>query len=119
MAILMRVLCALPILLVTPLMIRAFTFADPAVSTHMEKVRATPSFELNNQTFRLLDSFFGLPILDDIFAGNTAAFALAHVFPEQIGAYWQSLVFMTEYAGIYALFLLEGCRGVNEGRLFA
>lgn len=118
MATLTRVLGALPILLVTPFILRALTFAEPAVGKLVNTLRATPSVEIGDQSFRLLDSVFGLPVVDDIFAAITGAFSLVHIFPEEHGAYWQSLVFLTEYAGIYAILLVEGSRGLNKGRLF-
>lgn len=116
-----RALVALPILLLTPFILRALSFADPSVSTLLESIRATPAFQLGDQTFSPRSSLLGvvrIPVVDDILATITAAFSLVHIFPERNGAYWQCLVFLTEFAGVYALLLLEACRGVNGGRLF-
>lgn len=118
MASLLRIASALPILIVIPFILRALTFAEPAISTHMDQIRATTSHAINGQNLHLLDSFYGLPVFDDIFGNICAAFSLLQIFPEEHGAYWQSLVFLTEYAGIYAILLLEGSRNVNKGRFF-
>jgi hypothetical protein len=66
-------------------------FTGPAVNVHVIK------------------SFYGIPVLDDIFNVVTVAFAnLQFYFDEK--AYWQSLVFLTDFAGMFCVVLLESYR---------
>jgi len=51
-------------------------------------------------------------VLDDVFAVVTVAFAHLQFFTDE-EAYWQLLVFLTDFAGMYAVVMIEGYRPGN------
>ncbi|KAH6992981.1 hypothetical protein EDB82DRAFT_427542 [Fusarium venenatum] len=98
-----RALYALPFLAITALMTRAFGMAEPIGPTIEEMVKTSvfigPGFNVP-----IIKGFYGIPVLDDIFDVVTSAFVhLQFYFDEK--AYWQSLVFLTDFAGIPVVFL--------------
>ena len=61
----------------------------------------------------LIKNFYGVPGLDDIFNVVTVAFTNLQFFFDK-KAYWQSLVFLTEFAGLYAVIMVESLdRGIH------
>ncbi|KAM0287357.1 hypothetical protein ACHAO9_007761 [Fusarium lateritium] len=107
-----RALYALPFLGITALMTRAFAMAQP-IGPVIEKMVQTSSFTAPRVEVPLITRFYGVPILDDILAVVTVAFANLRFFIDE-KAYWQSLVFLTDFAGMYAVILIEAFRPGND-----
>lgn len=112
-----RALRAIPLLLLVPIMLRAITFTIP-MGDLIRSMRQRGLLSLHGVEAPLLTSFYNVPVLDTVLAEMTAAFALLQMYPVDPWAYWHALIFLTEYAGVYAVLLLESCRGSNEGSLF-
>ncbi|KAF5236744.1 hypothetical protein FANTH_11151 [Fusarium anthophilum] len=106
-----RAIHALPFLLITALMSRAFAMAKPIGPTIEETVK-TSIFTAQNVTVLVIQSFYGVPVLDDVFAVVTVAFAHLQFFTNE-EAYWQLLVFLTDFAGMYTVVMIEGYRPGN------
>ncbi|KAF4334085.1 hypothetical protein FBEOM_12096 [Fusarium beomiforme] len=106
-----RALHALPFLFITALMTRAFVMAEP-IGPVIEEILQTSIFTAPGVSVPIIKTFYGIPVLDDIFAVVTVAFANLQFFTDQ-EAYWQLLVFLTDFAGMYAVVLLEGYRPGN------
>ncbi|KAI6765375.1 hypothetical protein HG530_006445 [Fusarium avenaceum] len=107
-----RALYALPFLGITALMTRAFAMAQP-IGPIIEKMVQTSSFTAPGVEVPLITKFYGVPVLDDIFAVVTVAFTNLQFFIDE-KAYWQSLVFLTDFAGMYAVILIEAFRPGND-----
>ncbi|GKU06415.1 hypothetical protein FLAG1_08105 [Fusarium langsethiae] len=106
-----RALYALPFLAITALMTRAFGMAEP-IGPVIEEMVKTSVFNGPGVDVPIIKSFYGVPVLDDIFNVVTVAFAnLQFYFDEK--AYWQSFVFLTDFAGMYAVVQLESYRPGN------
>ncbi|KAF5598035.1 hypothetical protein FPCIR_3308 [Fusarium pseudocircinatum] len=108
---LQRAIHAVPFLLITAIMSRAFAMAKPIGPTIEETVK-TSIFTAKNVTVPIIKSFYGVPVLDDVFAVVTVAFAHLQFFTDE-EAYWQLLVFLTDFAGMYAVVMMEGYRPGN------
>ncbi|KAF5553194.1 hypothetical protein FNAPI_6799 [Fusarium napiforme] len=106
-----RAIHALPFLLITAIMSRAFTMAKP-IGPKIEQTLQTSIFTAQNVTVPVIKSFYGVPVLDDVFAVVTVAFAHLQFFTDE-EAYWQLLVFLTDFAGMYAVVMIEGYRPGN------
>nr|RBR01076.1 hypothetical protein FVER53263_10567 [Fusarium verticillioides] len=106
-----RAIHALPFLLITALMSRAFAMAKPIGPT-IEQTLQTSVFSAQNVTVPIIKNFYGVPVLDDVFAVVTVAFAHLQFFTDE-EAYWQLLVFLTDFAGMYAVVMIEGYRPGN------
>ncbi|KAF4501673.1 hypothetical protein FAGAP_2126 [Fusarium agapanthi] len=101
-----RAIHALPFLLITAIMSRAFAMAKP-IGPMIEETVKTSVFTAQNVTVPVIKSFYGVPVLDDVFAVVTVAFAHLQFFTDE-EAYWQLLVFLTDFAGMYAVVMVEG-----------
>ena len=106
-----RALYALPFLAMTVLMTRAFGMAESIGPVIEQRVR-TSVFRAQEGNVALIKNFYGVPGLDDIFNVVTAAFANLQFFFDK-KAYWQSLVFLTDFAGMYAVIMVESFRPGN------
>ncbi|KAM0350969.1 hypothetical protein ACHAPU_002747 [Fusarium lateritium] len=107
-----RALYALPFLAITALMTRAFAMAEP-VGPVIEEMVKTSTFTAPGVAVPLVTKFYGVPVLDDIFSIVTVAFTNLQFFVDE-KAYWQSLVFLTDFAGMYAVILIESYRPENK-----
>lgn len=92
-------------------MSRAFAMAKPIGPT-IEQTLQTSVFSAQNVTVPIIKNFYGVPVLDDVFAVVTVAFAHLQFFTDE-EAYWQLLVFLTDFAGMYAVVMIEGYRPGN------
>lgn len=118
--VLQRVVGASPILLLLGLMLRVLPFAipvGPLLNPMQESSRFSFPHDSSISGVPLRASFYHAPVLDDALSHITIAFAQLQLWPADPSAWWQSLVFLTEYAGLYAVLLLEGCRVGNKGSL--
>ncbi|KAI1072004.1 hypothetical protein LB507_005135 [Fusarium sp. FIESC RH6] len=106
-----RALYALPFLAITALMTRAFGMAE-SIGPVIEQRVQTSVFRAQEGNVALIKNFYGVPGLDDIFNVVTAAFANLQFFFDK-KAYWQSLVFLTDFAGMYAVIMVESFRPGN------
>ncbi|KPM41950.1 hypothetical protein AK830_g4627 [Neonectria ditissima] len=111
-----RALLALPILALAGIMARAFAMAEP-IGPVLENILETAHFDWNGMSVPILREFYGIKLLDEIFSHITIAFAQLQFFNDP-RAYWQSLVFLTDFAGMYAVLFLESCRQTNRKTLF-
>ncbi|CCT75930.1 uncharacterized protein FFB20_00733 [Fusarium fujikuroi] len=106
-----RAIHAVPFLLITAIMSRAFAMAKP-IGPIIEETVKTSIFTAQDVTVPIIKNFYGVPVLDDIFAVVTVAFAHLQFFADE-EAYWQLLVFLTDFAGMYAVVMIEGYRPGN------
>ncbi|KAG7406308.1 hypothetical protein LZL87_007745 [Fusarium oxysporum] len=106
-----RAIHALPFLLISAVMSRAFAMAKPIGPIIEESVK-TSVFTAQNVNVPIIKNFYGVPVLDDVFAVVTVAFAHLQFFTNE-EAYWQLLVFLTDFAGMYAVVMIEGYRPGN------
>ncbi|KAH7131125.1 hypothetical protein EDB81DRAFT_728181 [Dactylonectria macrodidyma] len=111
-----RAFLALPILALCGIMARAFGMAEPIAPT-LDNIREASLFDWNGVKVPVRRGFYGIGLLDEIFGPITVVFGQLQFFGDQ-RAYWQSLVFLTDYAGMYAIFFLESFRPSNRGTLF-
>lgn len=117
MASLGRALYALPMLLPTALMIRAMAMTGPLTPV-VEEAYSEGRYVLQNGTHvPILRAFFGVPALDDTFARISICFGQL-VFDDDPTMWWQCLVFIADYAGLCAIWMLESLRNANRGTLF-
>jgi hypothetical protein len=111
-----RALYAFPILGLGLLMVRAFSMAGPTVPVVAEFVE-TGRFELDGVRVPILKTFYGISWLDELYAGISASFVLLQSMVDP-GMYWQTLMLLTEFVGVYAIMLFESGRPVNKSSLF-
>jgi hypothetical protein len=107
-----RALFALPILAFSGLMVRAFAMGEP-VGPVIQNMLEDSYFTWDGGSVKILKEFYGITLLDEIFAHITVAFAQLQFFSDP-RAYWHSLVFLTDFAGMYMVFLIEGYRPANK-----
>lgn len=106
-----RAIHAVPFLLITAIMSRAFAMAKP-IGPIIEETVKTSIFTAQDVTVPMIKNFYGVPVLDDVFAVVTVAFAHLQFFTDE-EAYWQLLVFLTDFAGMYTVVMIEGYRPGN------
>ena len=111
-----RAVRASPLLLVAGLMFRAFLFVEPVGDVFAGFLKRGV-FSLNDVEIPILKSFYGIPLLDEILTHTTLAFAQLQLWPADQVAWWHSLVFLTDFAAVYAICLLESCRPTSKGTL--
>ncbi|KAL6877052.1 hypothetical protein J3F83DRAFT_435087 [Trichoderma novae-zelandiae] len=117
MAPLARALYALPMLLPTAFMLRAMTMTGPLAPV-VEEAYSEGRYILQNGTHvPILRTFFGVPVLDDTFARISISFGQL-VFDDDPKIWWQCLVFLADYAGLCAIWMLESLRNANKGTIF-
>ncbi|KAF5664971.1 hypothetical protein FHETE_6831 [Fusarium heterosporum] len=107
-----RAIYAIPFLAITALMTRAFAMAEP-IGPVIEEMVKSSTFTAPGVAVPIVTKFYGVPILDGIFAVVTVAFANLQFFVDE-KAYWQSLVFLTDFVGMYAVVLIESYRPGNK-----
>jgi hypothetical protein len=111
-----RALVALPILAFSLVMCRAMMMTGPIYPVFGSIYRSS-RFNWNGLEVPILTTFYGIPIIDQMFSPITIIFAQLQFFTDP-RSYWQSLVFVTDYAGMYTLFILESCRQSSKGTVF-
>ncbi|UNI13366.1 hypothetical protein JDV02_000116 [Purpureocillium takamizusanense] len=111
-----RAIRALPIVALALLMARAVLMAETS-GPLIERMHERSRFEFRDASAALTRRFYGVTLIDELFSPITAAFALLQ-FGVDSSAYWQSLVFLTDFAGIYAILLLESSRGMYRATVF-
>ncbi|KAM5358420.1 hypothetical protein ACJZ2D_015299 [Fusarium nematophilum] len=107
-----RAFFALPFLGLAALMLRVLAMGQP-IGPVNEAILVNSRFALGGVDVPIIKEFYGIPILDTIFAHITVAFAHLQFFTDQ-RAYWQALVFLTDFAGMYAVILIEAYRPANR-----
>ncbi|KAF4120906.1 hypothetical protein GMORB2_2392 [Geosmithia morbida] len=103
------------LVLLALLMVHIASFTGPAGVT--ERVHNTIDggvFSMRGVEVPLPSSFTGIPAIDGWLSIVVVVFSQLQLYPADPPAYWQSLVFLTELAGVYAIFLAESCRDVNR-----
>ena len=113
-----RALAALPILLLSPLMIHACVSFGPPLPAIFQSMQKTGYYTSGDVSVRLLDSFYRIPGLDDALAHITVAFAQVQMWPADEKAWWQTFTLLIEWAGVYTILMLEGSRKGNRGSVF-
>jgi hypothetical protein len=113
---LQRALLALPIIGMALLMVRAFTMAGATVPVVAEMLEAG-LFELGDVSVPILKTFYGIGFVDQVYAGISLSFVLLQSFVDP-AIYWQTLVLLTEFVGLYAIMLFESGRPVNQSTFF-
>lgn len=111
-----RALYALPILGLAGLMGYAFSMGEPIAPIIMDLMERSV-FDLGGVNVPLIKDFYGLSWLDEFFAHVTVAFAQLQFNVDKF-MYLHSLVFLTDFAGIYVILLLESCRAGNKATWF-
>ncbi|KAF4984062.1 hypothetical protein FZEAL_675 [Fusarium zealandicum] len=108
-----RALAAFPIIALAALMTRAMAMGEPigpVLAGILESSRFTATGGVD---VAIINEFYGIRILDEIFAHITVAFAQLQFFTDP-RAYWHSLIFLTDFAAMYAVFLVESYRPANK-----
>ncbi|CAI6092521.1 unnamed protein product [Clonostachys chloroleuca] len=108
-----RALGALPFLLIPPFMAYIFSFA-PIITIAFESMLEDGQFSLNGVKAPLMKTFYGIGILDETLSRVCVGFAQLLLFPADPKGYWQLFLFLTEFAGLYGIFILESCRGAHR-----
>ncbi|KAF7558091.1 hypothetical protein G7Z17_g134 [Cylindrodendrum hubeiense] len=111
-----RALLALPMLVLSGVATMAFGMAEP-MGPVLNNMLDTSLFDWNGVSAPIIREFYGIGLVDLVLGHITVAFAQLQFFSDQ-RAYWQSLVFLTDFAGMYAILLLESCRPSNQKTLF-
>jgi hypothetical protein len=112
-----RWLYALPLLLPTAVMLRAWAMQAP-VGLFIEEVSSQKRYVLKNGTsIPIQTAVFGIPFLDKAFTPPVIAFTPLFFYDDP-RAWWQCIVFLTDAASISALLMLESLRNANQGTLF-
>lgn len=104
-----RALRAAPLLGLALVMIRAAIFAEP-MADFIAGMQQCGHFSMRGVKVPIIASVYKVPILDTALSHITVAFAQLQMYPADPGAYWQSLVFLTEYGSLYAILFWESCR---------
>jgi hypothetical protein len=97
-------------------MMRVFTMVGPH-GEEVDESLAHGSVTVDGTTVPFRRSFYGIPLVDEIFAPITVSF-FTFISDASLPSYWQSLLFLTEYGGIYAVLLLEATRPINRSSIF-
>lgn len=111
-----RALKALPMVGLSAIMARAVTMSEP-IAPVLERIVERRHFDLGGVSAPIITEFYGVPLLDQIFTQITTAFAQLQFYSDPL-LYWQSLVFLTDYAGMYAILLFEASRVSPKAALF-
>ncbi|KFA80785.1 hypothetical protein S40288_04760 [Stachybotrys chartarum IBT 40288] len=109
---LQRAFVALPIFVLTLLMLPAARMNEP-IAPFLDNAAKKSLFELNGVSVPVIREFFGITILDEIFSTISLAFVQLISFADP-GSYWQSLCFLTDFSAMYAIWMFESCRGANK-----
>lgn len=112
-----RWLYALPLVLPTALMLRAWAMQAPA-GAFIEEIASQGQIVLKNGTsVPIQTSVFGIPVLDKAFLPLAIIFSPV-AFYEDPKAWWQCVVFLTDGASVGTLLLFESLRNANQWTLF-
>jgi 2-polyprenyl-6-methoxyphenol hydroxylase-like FAD-dependent oxidoreductase len=108
---LLRALIALPLLGFAALAVRGMDMkaAVPEIFEISKKGR----FEANGLSVPLRSSLYHVDLIDEGMNFLTALFAQITLGSDPI-TYWQALTFITDFTGMYAVFLVESSRRVNN-----
>ncbi|KAH6608949.1 hypothetical protein Trco_002295 [Trichoderma cornu-damae] len=117
MGLLSRGLYALPILLPAAVMLRAMAMTGPIYSA-TDKAYSLGRYVLQDGTsVPVLRRLFGIPGLDDVLAGLTIMFGQL-IFDDDPKIWWQCFVFLTDFASLSAILMLESWRSANRRTFF-
>lgn len=110
-----RAILGLPIVAFAAVMVRAF-FMSPPITDFMTNILDKGVFNAHGQAIPMLRSFYRVPIVDEVFSQIVPAFAQLQFFTDPV-AYWQTLVFLTDHAALYAILLFESNKAEARGGL--
>jgi hypothetical protein len=113
-----RALHGSPILLLLPVVVCALTTFILPIGESIQGFREKGVFTGNGVSVSIYTSFYGIKAIDAMLTDITLAFAQSQMHPADPASYWQVMTFINEYAGLYAIILLEGCREVHKGTIF-
>jgi hypothetical protein len=105
-----RAVAALPFLGFSVLIGVAFMSARSMLPDALSSTIESGLFSANGAEARLLPAVYGIGPLDEALRPITAAFSYLNLYPADPPTWWLSLVFLSEFAGIYAVLLLEASR---------
>ena len=86
----------------------------PPITDFMTNILDQGVFKANGQSIPMLRSFYKIPIVDQVFSQIVPAFAQLQFFTDPV-AYWQTLVFLTDHAALYAILLFESNKPETRG----
>ena len=108
-----RALIALPFLAISHYALREMDGATLQANQQLSLKKG--KIEWEGGSVAIPSSFFGIPILDQVFAGISVTFS-----PSAFGydgvAWWQMLSFLTDLGPMYVMWYLESSRKANQGR---
>jgi hypothetical protein len=107
----MRAFMALPFLGFAALAVRAVDMR--AVVPEILEISRQGRFKANGLSVPLRSSLYHVDLIDEIVSFVAALFAQIIIGSDSI-TYWQALTFLTDFAGMYAVFLIESSRRVNN-----
>ena len=107
-----RALRALPLLLFTAITLQGLNLSGSVPA--FERMLDNEEFDVAGNKLHIRNKFYGVGEVIDQTIGLFAV-----IFTQTISgcdpiSYWQSFIFLTDYAGMYAVFLFECARGANR-----
>ncbi|KAL7945137.1 hypothetical protein V8C42DRAFT_70947 [Trichoderma barbatum] len=112
-----RALYALPILLPLAVMLRAMAMTA-VPGPFIDDAYLHGRYTLQNGTsVPILKSLYRVPGLDDALSKVAITFCQL-IFYDDPRMWWQCVVFLTDYAGLCAIYMLESLRNANKGTFF-
>jgi hypothetical protein len=114
-----RALAALPFLGLSVLIGVAFSSSGSMLPDALAPTIEAGFFSANGAEARLLPAVYGIGLLDSALGPITAAFSYLNLYPADPPTWWLSLVFLSEFAGIYAVLLLEASRPAYKWSVWA
>ncbi|KAL7939135.1 hypothetical protein V8C35DRAFT_285821 [Trichoderma chlorosporum] len=113
-----RALYALPILLPVAVMLRVLATMTVVPGPFIKDAHLQGRYTLQNgTTVPILKKLYGIPGLDDAISQVAITFCQL-IFYDDPKMWWQCVVFITDYAGLCALLMLESLRNANRGTFF-
>ncbi|KAL5095632.1 hypothetical protein Trisim1_000402 [Trichoderma cf. simile WF8] len=113
-----RALYALPIVLPLAVMVRVLATMTVVPGPFIDDADLRGLYTLQNgTTIPILKGLYGVPGLDDAITQVAITFCQL-IFHDDQRMWWQCVVFLTDYAGLTALWMLESLRTANRGTFF-
>ncbi|KAL6701338.1 hypothetical protein J3F84DRAFT_354531 [Trichoderma pleuroticola] len=113
-----RALYALPVVLPLAVMVRVLATMTVVPGPFINDAHLRGRYTLQNGTsVPILKGLYRVPGLDDALTQVAITFCQL-IFDDDPRMWWQCVVFITDYAGLTALWMLESLRNANRGTFF-
>lgn len=106
-----RAVLASPLLLVALTCLRGLDIAK--INAHSQTFLESGVIEWDNgKSIRILDRFWGVEFLDEMWRGATVTFAPSSLGFDEV-SWWHMFSFLTDLGPVYIIWILESCRPGN------